>query len=263
VPTRDYRFCVVRLLQALAVILAFQSLSSTSFGVPILQLYIEGATYDAATESWVFVSPKSGAPIRIWAIGNVSGPGGMGTIFDVRMAVVYDSDAGVDDIILTSSTTGGYEGVFDPSAPATPLFNQEEDDGSVPLLSNGKPLPSHDEFGDGRTWQEFLLGDFNLTDSHIGDFIDAFPTELTPNAGQINVYDVFVTGTAETYELHFDLYDSIQTRNKARAVFAPFSHDATGTVDVSPEAASLVAWLLSGAALGLVGFYRRRYRSGN
>ena len=60
--------------------------------VPILQLYLEGATYDFATESWVLAPGGSsgGDPFRLWAIGNVAGPGGAGTISDVRLSIAYD-----------------------------------------------------------------------------------------------------------------------------------------------------------------------------
>jgi hypothetical protein len=74
-------------------------------------------------------------------------------------------------------------------------------------------------------------------------------------------------------ELHFDLYNHVQTKKKAKAVFAPFSHDATGTPGdddeddddegegdgsgAVPEPASLVAWSLFGG-LGLMGARRRR-----
>ena len=100
-----------------------------------------------------------------------------------------------------------------------------------------------------------MLGDFCLKDSHVGDFIDSFPTELTANAGQINAYDVSVlSGSGAT--VHFDLYDSVGAKN--HAVFAPFSHDADAEGNIAPEPASVIVWSLL-AALGIaVGWWRRR-----
>ena len=45
---------------------------------PILQLYVEGATYEDDHESWVFDATATN-PIRLWVIGNLDGGGGKGT----------------------------------------------------------------------------------------------------------------------------------------------------------------------------------------
>jgi hypothetical protein len=194
---------ILHLIHGLVALLAFHSVGSISFGVPILQLYIEGATYDSTTESWVYVSDVSGAPIRVWAIGNVNGPGGKGTIFDVRLAIVYDEDEGVGSINVASSQAGGtgfYNGVNDPSLATPATHSKTSTDGSVPRLSDGSKLPKHGAYGAGRHWQEFKLGDFTLKDSHIGDFIDDFPTELVANAGQISAYEISVSPGAGSSE---------------------------------------------------------------
>ena len=46
--------------------------SGNAPAVPVLQLYIEGATYDAANESWYY----PGHDFRLWTIANITGPGG-------------------------------------------------------------------------------------------------------------------------------------------------------------------------------------------
>jgi hypothetical protein len=69
--------------------------------IPILQLYLEGGEYDQNTESWVLEASSQGDPFRIWAIGNVDGPGGKGTIYDVRLAIAYDESLGDIEIRLT------------------------------------------------------------------------------------------------------------------------------------------------------------------
>ena len=222
--------------------------------IPILQVYLEGATYDGDSDTWI-VDDASG-PLRLWTIGNVGGEGSKGTISDVRLAVAYASTSPAPVITLTPSTTGGYGGFTDPSTPSAPPLVQTVTDGSIPKLSDGKDLPSHGIYGAGTDWQEFYLGHFSLKDSPIADFMSAFPDAGLPGEGQINVYEVSAAGFSGT--LHFDLYDSVQAGNKARAVFAPFSHDGEGTPgDVVPEPGTLM--LLGAGAVGYIARLRKRH----
>ena len=89
-------------------------------------------------------------------------------------------------------------------------------------------------------------GEFDITDIET----------LYPNAGQINVYEVSVTN-ASGQLVHFDLYNHIDGKNKAKAKFAPFSHDA----HVVPEPTSGIVWLLVGLTwAGLARGCRHRSR---
>ena len=47
------------------------------YAAPVLQLYLEGGAYHEATNTWVMVPPgaSGGTPFRLWAIGNINGPG--------------------------------------------------------------------------------------------------------------------------------------------------------------------------------------------
>ena len=248
-----------RALSGLAAAIGLVLVPASAWAVPVLQLYVEGAVYDDDHESWVFEPPGSD-PIRLWVIGNVSGGGGQGTIYDVKISIVYEDPGTPVTFGLTPSKTNGYNGVVDPSMSSIPVLSQIVSDGSLPQLAGGGSIPSHGVYGPGAEWQEFGLGDFNLTDSPIGDFIDVFPTEF-PGLGQINVYELTVAG--DITDLHIDAYDHVYAGNsgKIKGVFAPFSHDAgTGVNDPVPvpEPGALGLFLAGLAGLGFIGRRLRR-----
>ena len=204
-----------------------------AIALPTLQLYIEGATYDPNTETWVIGKPE----FVLWVIGDVQS---FGTIYDVKLAAAVRSDES-GTISLTPTTTSL---VYDPSIPPnpTPTENFPSPDGAVPIMRDGRPLPSHGIYGPGVKFYEWSLGNFTLTDSPIGDFTNGFPTEF-PKYGQINAYIVTVSGFSW---VHFDAYGYIVKPNPGeQSVFAPLSHDAQYT----PEPATFVLLLLGGALL--------------
>lgn len=247
----------IALLTFIAVF-AFPQISSAE---PLLQLYLEGGTYDQATESWTLTpyGSSGGAPFRIWAIGNTS----KATIYDVKLAISYSSDAeanGPLNISLTPSTMGGtgsYNGFTEGSATTLdPFFIQRNTSGDTPQLGGGGYLSSHGVYGDGVFWQEFGLGDFDQEETLIGDFTNGFAGP-GKRLGQINVYDVTVTGSSiHPTTVHFDLYDHVEAQNGVRGVFAPFSHDADATAQIAPVPSA--AMMLLTAVFGLGGMARFR-----
>ena len=225
-------------LGALAVLSAGAIAPSSAKAVPVLQLYVEGATYDSGTDTWVLDTSGSGSggTARVWVIGNVDGDGGKGAISDVNLIVSYDEQPSSPNIALTPSTTGGLGGYTDPSTPTgTGTYVQTVSDGSSPTLGDGSSLPAHGVFGEGTEWQQFALGDFTLTDSPISDIIDSFPGgTLDPNAGQINVYEVSFSGYSGPF--HFDAYGTTgEGTDKEHVWAAPFSHDGETTFTDVPE----------------------------
>ena len=232
--------------------------------VPTLQVYIEGATYDDQEESWKITSPAN-APIRLWAVGNVAGPGGKGPIYDVKAAFAYRSGAGNVSINIAPSTTNGLGGFTDPSASAAPTLVATHSGGRL-VRADGKKLAKHGVYGQNTNWQEWSFGDFTSTDSPIADFMDAFPQAPIETTGQINAYEINVTGLAEGEWVHVDLYGSVLNRKgRVKGVFAPFSHDAEfallGAPVTSTEVHAPGADLIFGA--GFVLLARRRSHKKN
>lgn len=244
---------VSRLLSVLSITGVLAGIAAPAAAEPLLQLYVEGSTYDDGHESWVY-DGNAGAPIRLWVIGNVDGPGGQGPIEEVRLSAVY-SDSDSPSFNFTPSTTGGYGGFDDPSTPGEPTYLQTVSDGSTPTLGDGSSLPPHGTYGSEWEWQEWLLGDLTRTDSPVADFIETFPSAPATPQGQINVYEVAMDGVAAN--VHFDVYDHVAGGNHARYTFAPFSHDAgTGTNEGTvPEPAPLA---LIGLGLIALGWARHR-----
>ncbi len=208
--------------------------------IPVLQLYIEGATYDTDSESWVVASNN----LRLWVIGNPQ----YGAILDVKLSAAFKTGE-MGTIGLTPSTSTL---LTDPSTPGAPMQTSGVGaDGTRPLMSDGSLLPSHGIYGAGTSFKQWELGDFDMMDSPIGDFINSYPTSF-PRMGQINVYDVAITGYST---VHFDAYNHVE--GSVHAIKAPFSHDA-GTAVPEPGTLMLVgAGLLSSTVLRL----KRKKRS--
>jgi hypothetical protein len=243
--------------------------ASTAQATPTLQLYLEGATYDTVTHTWVAAPEGSsnGQPFRLWAIGDV-GATPEHLIEGVRLSVAYDKSWRTDDydlvVSFVPSTTAGRGNYDDPSEPTAPVFLQYGGVNTVPMLGDGKPLPTHGVFGPDTVWQEFALGDFNLMDSPVGDFIGTFPSqdEDAPLRGQINVYEVTVTWTggasAHGAVVHFDLYNHFEAKNHIKARFAPFSHDADAEGKIVPAPSTPIA-LIGMGLMGAIVYARRRF----
>jgi hypothetical protein len=227
-----------KLLLAFAIVALW---AAPALAIPEIQLYVEGASFDASTQTWVTNSDN----FKLWVIGNV---GAKGTIFDIHIAAAYLTGE-VGTITLTSTTTSL---LADGSTPQDPTVNASVGaDGTTPVMDDGSDLPSHGTYGAGTSFKQFDLGDFTLTDSPVGDFSGALPFPNTfPSSGQINAYDVSITGYSM---VHFDAFNHIAAKNQVMSLKAPFSHDANTTA--VPEPASL---LLLGLGIGGSALLRKR-----
>jgi hypothetical protein len=212
--------------------------------VPTLQLYIDGASYDPLTETWITVSNT----FDLWVLG-------VSPVSDVKLSAAYMTGE-TGSISLAPTTAGDFAppaGDDDTSTPAIPFLNYSSADGEIPVRGDNTLLPSHGIYGPGVSFLEFNLGNFTLTDSPIGDY-QGIPSSF-PDVGQINVYTVTINGFDSG--IHFDAYDHTVTGHggaQVKYVFAPFSHDAQ-----VPEPSAAALLLIGLAGLGWIGHRTRKH----
>ena len=225
-------------LLGLPLFVATLLLAASSNAIPTLQIYIEGATYDHDIESWI----TDKQDLVLWVIGNT---GAKGPILDVQLSAAYmTGQAG--SISVTGTNTGL---VADPSVSPTPGAPYMSADGEIPIMSDGSQLPRHGTYGAGVSFMQWSLGDFTLTDSRIGDFVDGFPTEF-PQWGQINAYNINISSSISP--VRFDVFNHVE--GSTGALFGPFSHG--GAVVPEPSTIALIGLGLAGSAFS--GWRRKR-----
>lgn len=229
-------------------------LSFQAHAIPDLQIYIPGATYDTSTETWIINSYD----YELWVIGsNVD-------IYDVKFAAAVPTDEDgtidvtwiegiLDETELVSKGPGyedipAYEDILSETAydPDQGISFTEY---GTPTMGNGKSLPGHGVFPS--SYYEYWIGDFGLTDT-VNNYIPG--DEWSDKAsGEIKKFDIHVSGYTWVDIAAYDHY--IHSKNGAKSVFTPFSHDGAGGTPI-PEPSTIL--LVSAGLLGIWIFRQKR-----
>jgi hypothetical protein len=200
--------------QRLAVFLLALGCATAAQAIPVLQIYVDGATYDPISETWVVSQPD----FDLWIVGDVDA---FGPIYGVMLTASYFGLAGT--MTLTPTTTSL---IADPSTPPVPTVAQSG--------TGGHPVhPDHGIFNDVTLnhWDDWAVGDMALQDSPIGDYngSPAWPTSF-PDMGTVHVYRAHLSGW---WKVHFDAYGTtVLSDGKETTWKTPYSHD--GQVPVLP-----------------------------
>jgi hypothetical protein len=196
---------------------------SNAAAVPNLQLHVNGATYDVATETWVF-QYTPGTPFTLRVIGaNVP----ITNVFVSTAFLGVAEDTDISSVDIDFETTNYTESDFTWGQP--PKLN-----------------PAHGVFP--AYYVEEGVGDFGLVET----VYDMMPGESGEAQGEIKEFSVTIYNS--DFDFHFDTYDTIVLPRKLKAVFAPFSHDGGGTL--APEPISTALFIFGGLTLA-AGRYRK------
>jgi hypothetical protein len=207
--------------------------ASVAHAVPVLQVYVEGAVYDSAIETWVLDTANSSGTVTITATTQ-NGNSGVRPIDGVQMVV-----SALDDDSFSATLTGG-----DANLDLVAFSGA----GSSPILNGG-------DANSAASYLSFGLGSFGGNADATFDYND--PDADGNSSGNSQTYVLTLTDLTGTVIIDAYGFDS---RN--RLVFAPYSHNGAMTIvsdvpEFSATGATPAATLLLGA-LALLHSRRRR-----
>jgi len=227
-------------------LIAVAALMGSSFSVsalPTLQTYIDGSTYDAATQTWV----TNANSFTFSALGTNEGKGaGKGSIplmdgTEVFISVAIDKNSLPTDGSITIDGTTIASSSFIEGIP--PI-------GLNPTPPNNDELASHGVF---ETWFAEYSFTFDTSNGCLACVSDMAPSGSgTDKDGWI---ENFVIDIAGFDSVHFDLYTKSVDADGYTSIdhFAPFSHDSEFSRVPTPG----ILYLFG---IGLLGMYTANRR---
>lgn len=273
-----------------AIVLSMSTM--TTQAAPMLQLYIEAGdssggneTYFEGTsnaddpETWVRVG-DSDTPFRVWAVAKTQVGSKKFNWTDIRFVASFNN--GLTPALDWNPITGEQNYSESGYNTSTPTLDPDGASASIRTgvdndpwdgIPNAPNWPHHGQFGEGRTWVEWNLGQMLGQNTLIGDFQpdgdpatepffggSNFPTQSN-EYGAINVYELFASGLAPGDSVHFDLWGVAEVEDckggkcekyKVNA----FSHDARW--EQAQEVPTPGALLI--LSIGMLGLAARRNR---
>lgn len=189
-----------------SVVAAMLMLVPSAFAVPAIQLYIDGATYDEATETWV--TEAASFDLYVIAIRGTNG---------VKVSMALDHPNGSDPDCSIDVNGTNYD---DFTWGFPPLSNDpdEFDGGDEDLPKHGIYPAWFTEFNAGNYGNSGKIGDVN---EGSWDPTDGYLPGSGGQRGQFRKFEIDVNGDCG---VHFDAY-TIDEDGEIKK-FAPFSHDA-------------------------------------
>lgn len=224
------------MLKRFFAVLAVAVAPYAASAVPVLQLDIEGGSYDSASET--IVTSESSFTVYAYATpqGNTSLDALLGRTH--YLSVALTPQTGPADVAAGSFTVNG----------TTYLATQDMTYGVPPIEANGTAAHDGGDLGQHEIFETFFVeipfqfvagqtsGEYNTQD-------DAGQGPIAGSEMLYVAFDVDRAGLPAGYELHFDLY-SVQPGQRAgdtdKYDFAPFSHDAGTSPPVPEPTAALV-----------------------
>ena len=226
----------------LSLLLTFSVFAQSSFAIPILQLYVDGSTYDTATESWMTYDD----PFTLQVLG-ARQQRSLKLVDQVMLHIAvpaeYYRPSGTVTISAIQSSLE--HGVF---APLT--FTADSFVHGIPAQLSGTSgsARSHGIYQDAYYLSVQLDSlDVRKTPADkVINYVD-IAKGLTPGTG-IGDIDRYLISYSDFFLIHMDLTGVAHYDNKKKdgPIFAPFSHDADAPTPppAVPEPATLALILV-------------------